>query len=677
MSKYGIDYYGLAYYGPKSDVSYQAYPMVATPVDYNKIVVSWTTPSGMWDLMRLSRNPYGFPLTPDDGDVLFEDVNGSNRLPFFADNGTIPTEGAFQPGHPYYYSLFVRQTVSQNWIQAGTAIGICIKDFNTVNMMDSHLPAVLRSQVPYNSDLNQNNPLLSRFLKIFAVQHDLYKSQVENLMNRYDVENVNGQLIPVFLNQFGSSYEPEIGLKQARIFLRNLSRLYQSKGSRAGVENYVKAFVGYDNNVYMGKNLFLSTDDASFEQSVGYWEATVGTPTLAIHTASSTPTMLAYVEPTSSLRFPNKRDACLSVVSDATSRLYNGHSNPVFKGIPVVSGQDYTFSFYVAKESTQTGNAGADIRWFTSTGELITVPGEILGTSIMTNSWARRTRTETAPANAAYACPGILIEGTTAGKKMFIDACQFEKSSTATEFEDARKIHIDLVASRINELLNPNFEQTVDHWTVTNGHLILAGSEVGQPPGYIDTEPISDNAGELYADGAGLVTMASSSMNISPSNDYTFSIYCASVILGANFAVTPFISWYTQANVLISTVNGTPVTTSADYKRPYVTATAPNNAAHAKVGVTFIGTGPTNEIAVDAALFEKSSGLNTFFDGNHGFAEQSDVLWEGGNTLATVNHARSHYYKNRYSSQERLVGTLDDWLTLGSTFELYFALPSE
>jgi hypothetical protein len=34
-----------------------------------------------------------------------------------------------------------------------------------------------------------------------------------------------------------------------------------------------------------------------------------------------------------------------------------------------------------------------------------------------------------------------------------------------------------------------------------------------------------------------------------------------------------------------------------------------------------------------------------------------------------------HYYKNRYSSQERLVGTLDNWITLGSTFELYFAKP--
>ena len=132
MAKYGVDYYGLAFYGPRNSVDYSADPMVATPIDYNKIVVSWTTPSGMWDLMRLSRNPYGFPLTPDDGDVLFEDENTLSRT-FFTDNGTIPTEGSFKPGHPYYYTLFVRQSTSKTWLQAGTAIGIAVKDFNTLN----------------------------------------------------------------------------------------------------------------------------------------------------------------------------------------------------------------------------------------------------------------------------------------------------------------------------------------------------------------------------------------------------------------------------------------------------------------------------------------------------------------------------------------------------------------
>ena len=212
---------------------------------------------------------------------------------------------------------------------------------------------------------------------------------------------------------------------------------------------------------------------------------------------------------------------------------------------------------------------------------------------------------------------------------------------------------------------------------MTNGHLILAGSEVTLPPGYIETEPISGGAAELYADAAGQVTLTSQAMNTVADNDYTFSIYCASVVTDSDFEVTPYISWYDADDNLLNTDTGSPITTGAGYQRPFVTALSPVNSAYATVGITFSGTAATDEIAIDAALFERSSGLNTFFDGNNGFAEQSDVLWEGGNTLANINHSRSHYYKNRYSSQERLVGTLDNWLTLGSTFELYFALPSQ
>lgn len=674
MAKYGIDYYGLAYYGPRNSVDYSADPMLAIPTDYNKIVVSWTTPSGMWDLMRLSRNPYGFPLTPDDGDVLFEDVNESSRT-FFTDDGTIPTAGSFKPGHPYYYTLFVRIAASQSWVSAGTAIGIAVKDFNTLTQMVDSLPAILTSQVPYDSALDQNNNVLAQFLKLFAVTHDLYKSQAENLTNRYDVENINGQLIPIFLEQFGSSYEPEIGLRQARIFLRNLTRLYQTKGSKAGVENYVKAFVGYDNQVVLGKNLLLSYDDSSFEDSTGYWEAVTGTPTLAVHTALSTPTQLAYSEPTAPYRFPNRQVGCLSVTGTTAAEIASGKSDPVFKGIPVAGNLSYTLSAYIAKESAQTGDAYLKVYWYDAEGTLISDTGSAAATSF-TTSWARITKTATSPATAKYAIVAIVTSGLTTDKKAFVDAIQFEQSATVTVFEDARKIHINLVASRVNELLNPNFEDSVDHWTVTNGHLILAGSEVTPPPGYIDTEPISGGAAELYADVAGQVTLVSQAMDVIPGSDYTFSIYCASVVTGSNFSVTPYISWYDAGNVLISTDTGTPITTGAAYLRPYVTSSSPANAAYAGVGVFFTGTSATDEIAIDAALFERSSGLNTFFDGNHGFAEQSDVLWEGGNTLATINHARSHYYKNRYSSQERLIGTLDNWLTLGSTFELYFALPS-
>ena len=463
LAKYGIDYYGLAYYGPRNSVDYSALPMVAIPVDYNKLVVSWTTPSGMWDLMRLSRNPYGFPLTPDDGDVLFEDVNENSRT-FFTDNGNIPTEGSFKPGHPYYYTLFVRQEASQTWLPAGNAIGIAVKDFNTLTHMIEGLPAILTSQIPYDSALDQNNSVLTQFLKLFAVNHDLYKSQVENLTARYDVENINGQLIPIFLEQFGSSYEPEVGLRQARIFLRNLPRLYQSKGSKAGIENYVKAFVGYDNEVVMGKNLIYTYDDSSFEDSIGNWSKVGTTPSVILthHTPESVPTMLPYSEPTASVRFPNRQKGCLAVTFNASG----GFSTLGFtlgdyekSVIPVKQSTSYTISAYVARESGSfSANAAMQFWWVDKNNDIIGTTSAPAPSSVST-SWSRVVFTTVPPVDAVGGLLSVEFSGVTAAnKKFFVDAVQFEESNTATDFEDARKIHINLVASRVNELLNPNLK---------------------------------------------------------------------------------------------------------------------------------------------------------------------------------------------------------------------------
>ena len=74
MSKYGIDYYNAAYYGSGTLSQFNATPFTAVPKDYGRIYLSWTTPSGQWDYIRVVRSSYGFPVTVDNGDMLFEDA---------------------------------------------------------------------------------------------------------------------------------------------------------------------------------------------------------------------------------------------------------------------------------------------------------------------------------------------------------------------------------------------------------------------------------------------------------------------------------------------------------------------------------------------------------------------------------------------------------------------------
>jgi hypothetical protein len=667
MAIYGVDYYGAAYYGANNLVQFNAYPFLAKTYDYSSIQLTWTTPTGDWDYLRLVRNSYGFPVTADDGDVLFEDAKATSRT-FFNDNGSIPNNVGLKPAHPYYYSIFARETTHSTWQIAGNAVGVSVKDYNTNESMFNYLPSILTSQVPYDSAIDESNTFLKRFLKLFALNLDLYKSQTENVINRYDITTINGLLVPVFMKQFGLRYEPELGLKQSRILLNNAIRLYKNKGSKLGVEEYVKAYAGYDNSVAMSKNLMLDQNDSSFEQSIGSW-ASISNCTLARHSATDSPSIAPYNEVQSNATFPNLQAGTLQVTGTAsgTAELSLSGDTPIHYGIPVTAGSTYTFSGY-ARAGTTARNVQGKLYWYSSTGVLISSSSAGTGVADTAGSWHQFQVSQTAPTGAYFCVPHILIPSTVNTEKHYFDCLQFELGSSATYFKEARQIEITLVASRINEVLNPNFETNTNNWTPSNATLVLSSTEVESDH---DAPSVSISGGsvEMYPIATGLVSLTSNAMPIFAGNDYAFSMYFNESAM--SHAVTPFISWYDSSNVLISTINGTALISSGGWTRVSVVSSAPTSATTAKVGVKWTATSISNEMYVDAALFEKSSFVNSFFDGSNGVAQKTDLFWEG-----TANASRSHYYLNRFAVQSRLISTLPNWINVGSTFELLFAQPS-
>ena len=667
MGTYGIDYYGSVYYGSNSRVSFNATNFIAKPYDYSSIQLTWNEPSGSWDYLRLIRSQYGFPVTPDDGDFLFEFYKGITPS-FYLDTGQVPNNSGLKPAQPYYYSIFVRDTSTNLWNKAGNAIGISVKDYNTTQTMYEYLPTILSSNIPYDTYLETNNTFLKKFLKLFAFQLDLYKSQAENITNRYDVDNVNGLLIPAFMEEFGLKYEPNLGIKQSRIFLRNVAVLNQTKGSKKGVYDFIKAYAGYDNTIVMGKNLMLDFNDSSFEQSIGSW-APISNCTLLRYPKTSSPTIAPYNEAASQSDFPNVQNAILKITSTASANVILSLSgdNPIHYGIPVIAGKQYTFSGYSKANSTIRA-VSAQIYWYDRNGNALTPSTSGSTTNNSTSTWTRFTSSVTSPSNAFFAVPRIKIASTVSGEIHYLDALQFEQSSFATFFQDARQLKITLIANRINELINPNFELNTSGWAFTNGTAALSANEVGVDPD-APTITVSGGSVEIYPNAAGLVTVKSTSVNVSANNDYTFSIY---VYDNANkYPVTAFISWYDSSNTLIYTETGTNNVSESNWSRQFITKTSPATAVTAKVGVTWTATAALDPIYLDAALFEKSSFINSYFDGNKGVAELADLFWEG-----TPNASRSHYYKNRFSVQSRLIKNLPNWLNYGTTFELFLAQPN-
>ena len=156
-----------------------------------------------------------------------------------------------------------------------------------------------------------------------------------------------------------------------------------------------------------------------------------------------------------------------------------------------------------------------------------------------------------------------------------------------------------------------------------------------------------------------------------PETSYTFSLY--SQTTSATETVTPSITWYDQDYNVLSTATGTAFSiNNAGWSRPYITAIAPTETAYASVALTWSTAASSEVIYVDQALFENNNFVLDYFDGSEGQAEAYDLFWEGG----VPNASRSHFYKNRFVIETRLItDVIASLVPMGTTTALYLAQP--
>ena len=505
MSRYGLDYYGVGVYGSGSVafVEFDASPFVARSVGYQRIELTWTPPTGDWSRIRLVRNTYGFPLSVDDGTIISDEPKNFSTG-YFIDEGEVPSGIGLKEASGYHYSLFVLSTQTQTWINAGNAVGISAKNFNTLARMYDAIPAVYKTTNLKSVTDNANNPDLEKFLQVFAVEYDKYKTSANLLLNTYDTSVAYAPIIPIMMQQFGVAYEPELGLQQSRILLRNAVYINKAKGSFEGLKNFIKAFTGYDESTAMGKNLMLDYNDSSFEQSVGRWALISEDAEISVALNAE---VTAYSEPSLPASFPNKIEGALKLEkTDATGdiEIACGLSAPKTRGIPIREGFSYTFSVYAQAEATSR-EVHVDIIWHDRNGEEISRAGEGFDQNEV-GTWAKRiSTTNVSPVNAYFAVPYVRIEGVTVGEIHYLDAAQFEQSSEgATSFEESRDVKINLKASRVNEFKNPSFELDTDFWSISNATMtrdLLIKDEANGSDVSLIVEATADDRVELsYTD---------------------------------------------------------------------------------------------------------------------------------------------------------------------------------
>lgn len=223
----------------------------------NQMVLSWTNPDpvGMPGI-RIMRREGTHPTAPNDGTLVAE--------------GTTLADSTTPEGHAlyrvldaglkgetvYYYSLFPFQ-VSPNYVldRRNRTAGMATAPHGLPAHLYGLLPNLYRrydtrpprpslhpAMLPADTDKGQ----LQRLLEIIGGQFDQFYSFTQALPALYDVERVDGRLLPLLAEWIGWQTDYRLEIDAQRNEVRRAPKLYQRIGIVPTVEATIKRLSGWE-----------------------------------------------------------------------------------------------------------------------------------------------------------------------------------------------------------------------------------------------------------------------------------------------------------------------------------------------------------------------------------------------------------------------------------------------
>lgn len=421
MAIYGISFYGSDLYGEPVISVLNVSPFTAESRAPGQVRLRWTAPGGEWSEFRLLRSGYGFAVNEGDGDLLLS-FSGPNYQSAFTDTGL--AENRF-----YYYTVFVFDLDTNQWVKAGEVQALTLKDYGNRQRMLLNLPQFYLDLDDQRRRHGEDEGALRRFLRVLSLVADHVQGETESLGWVRDADTVSGGLLPFFANDLGIAYEPEIGMRQMRIWLRNAVYLYKIKGTRLGIEGVATALTGWGADVVMPSvsngvapgvdeitinfqaNRVNLVPNPTFENDASEWWGIDGTLTQEA------------VDP-----FSGASSARLTSTVDGA---YVAETAP----IPVEAGRSYSGSAHV-RDVSSGESVRVDIEWlFEDENPIDTSAGAAV--VISSTEYVRPRVEATAPEDAAFARLRVVVEDGTTGDEVRIDAALFEESPDTRDYFDA------------------------------------------------------------------------------------------------------------------------------------------------------------------------------------------------------------------------------------------------
>jgi hypothetical protein len=406
MAKYGNIVYKGAYYGEAPRFPFSVEPFNATAINYDRILLTWSNPTGAINGMRLVRNQDGYGETAEDGVILFEQ-NGDPST--FGDTVYVDGEDNFLDSNPKndiglvsgrwtYYSTWVRRSADNLWVKANDVVVLLPKEHGSTlpdgsNLLSTHinfmdlLPRVFISaeQSPLGT-IDPSSDLYS-FLQGMSFTVDEIVTLAELLLPDFSGKNYNPGILELKSREFGLvEEEPEAIIRKKRM-TREALYMYARKGTLSGLSTMIESLTGFAPRISLSKNLLLSNQDSTFHKSTGYWR-TVGPATLSVETT--------VIPPTAEAKAIDDRYCGKFTSTNSSARMELGYYRPITRAVPVKFGREYELSYYVKTAVSGSPTTTAAITWHNKRGEVISTTSAT-SSSGAGSSWTKFDMTGTAP----------------------------------------------------------------------------------------------------------------------------------------------------------------------------------------------------------------------------------------------------------------------------------------
>jgi len=301
---YGVDLYGIDFYGYSQPADYSVAPFVSSQTGYGEITLTWASPNiTSWKLLHLVRSIYGYPSSAIDGVLIAEIVPGAPSRSY---DDTGLTQGTI-----YYYSMFITveaptwdsgttyntnaQVLYQGfyytsigngninhtpaagsafwspssyvptWYPAGNTATLALKNQGYSALLYNRTPQpykIVTSDTFTNTSVD--NIALQNYLSLFGFGLDTIKGSYDSYLQLNNPDTVSATWLDILGQQLGLDTDYLSTPQQRRQRVKNATVNYRLKGTGQSIHNLIAELTGWDTAITYGPNMFNTSDQTAF-----------------------------------------------------------------------------------------------------------------------------------------------------------------------------------------------------------------------------------------------------------------------------------------------------------------------------------------------------------------------------------------------------------------------------